>query len=393
MPAAFVVLLLLILALPLAPAIAAPFLPQSDAQVLETLPARFDAPGRREMRELRRALSADPRNLPLALRLARRYYDEVAAEGDPRYIGYAQAALAPWWDLSDPPPAARVMRAVLLQFNHHFDAAIADLRAAVQAEPDNGEAWAWLAAVSLVRADHALAREACARLQPLAGALIGSACAAQIQSLSGQPAAAAAELRRALQRYPQADAAQQLWALTRLAEAEERRGDAPAAEAAYRRALDLGITDGFLLAAYADFLLDHARPAEVLALLKEQSRSDLLLLRLALAAKAHGDPALAAWQDALSARFHAARLRGDTVHQKEEARFALAVLGQPQRAVQLAGENFAVQREPADARILLEAALAAGQPAAAQPALRWRADTGFRSPALDALAAALEGKR
>ena len=32
-----------------------------------------------------------------ALRLARRYYAEPAAEGDPRYLGYAQAALGPWW--------------------------------------------------------------------------------------------------------------------------------------------------------------------------------------------------------------------------------------------------------------------------------------------------------
>ncbi len=52
----------------------------------------------RELRELRLALAAQPGNADLAVRLARRYYDEVAAEGDPRYIGYAQAALAPWWD-------------------------------------------------------------------------------------------------------------------------------------------------------------------------------------------------------------------------------------------------------------------------------------------------------
>ncbi len=25
------------------------------------------------------------------------------AQGDPRYVGYAQAALKPWWDLPEPP--------------------------------------------------------------------------------------------------------------------------------------------------------------------------------------------------------------------------------------------------------------------------------------------------
>jgi Tfp pilus assembly protein PilF len=375
-----------LLALLHAPLAAAPYLPKTDDQVLEVLPSRFDSARMRELRELRQASRADPQNLALAVRLARRYYDEVTAEGDPRYIGYAQAALAPWWQQRDPPVPARVMRAVLLQFSHHFDEAIADLRAAVRAEPDNGEAWAWLAAISLVRADYRQARQACERLQPLASALIARACAAQIDSLTGRSAAAAAVLRSALLQHADADPAQLLWALTRLAEAEQRSGDGPAAEAAYRRALALGISDGYLLAAYADFLLDRGRPAEVLELLDGQERSDLLLLRLTLAAHALGDAALPAWRDALAARFDAARLRGDTVHDKEEARFALAVLGQPARALQLASDNFAVQREPADARILLEAALAARNRPAARPALEWLDHSGNDSAQLNRLA-------
>ena len=91
----------------------------------------------------------------------------------------------------------------------------------------------------------------------------------------------------------------------------------------------------------------------VLVLLKDKERSDLLLLRLAIAGKATGAAQAAAWSDALSARFDAARLRGDALHQKEEARFALAVLGQPKRALPLASANYTLQREPADARVLL----------------------------------------
>ena len=358
------------------PARAAPYTPQNDQQVLETLPARLGNVQARELREFRAALAADPGNLDKALRLARRYYSEVAAEGDPRYIGYAQAALAPWWNKADAPPAARVMRAILLQFNHHFDEAKADLNAALQAQPDNAEAWAWLGAISLVQADYAQARRACTQLQTLAEPLIARACMAQIDSLTGHSARAVADLRSALLQSTNADADQRLWALTRLAEAEERRGDFPAAEAAFKSALEIELTDGYLLAAYADFLLDRGRPAEVLALLRGKTRSDLLLLRLALAAKALNDPARKGWESDLAARFDAARLRGDTVHQKEESRFALGLQGQAARALQLASANFAVQREPADARILIEAALAAKQPAAAQPALQWLADSG-----------------
>jgi len=370
---------------------AAPFIPPSDTTVVERLPTRPSDPRMRELRELRSALQQDPRNAEAAVRLAKRYYDEAAAIGDPRYIGYAQAALAPWWTQPEPPPRVRVMRAILLQFSHHFAAALADLDAALRAEPENAEAWSWRAAISMVQADYAQARQACERLAPLASPLVATACIANVDSVSGKAGAAAAALRSALQRHADADAAEQLWVLTRLAEIEERRGDFAAAEAAFRRALALGLTDGYLLAAYADFLLDRGRPAEVLELLKDQTRSDVLLLRLALAAKALGAPSLAGYQRDLAARFDAARRRGDATHQKEEARFALLVQGEPQRALALARENYTLQREPADARVLLEAALAAKQPQAAEPALKWLADSGIESAPLHTLARKLKG--
>jgi hypothetical protein len=126
-------------------------------------------------------------------------------------------------------------------------------------------------------------------------------------------------------------------------------------------------------------------------LLKDMTRSDLLLLRLALAAKALKAPPLAGWQGDLQARFDAARRRGDKLHQKEESRFELQLRGDPQRALALASENYTLQREPADARVLLEAALAARQPAAAAPVLQWMADSGIESAALRRIAAELKG--
>ena len=370
---------------------AAPFVPGSDQQVLETLPTRASDPRTRELSDLRRELARDPRDLDVAVKLARRYYEESAAEGDPRYIGYAQAALAPWWSQPDPPVQARVMRGILLQFGHRFDEALADLDAAVRQEPDNGEAWAWRAAISMVQANYPQARVACERVAGLASVLIGTACIANVDAATGQAAAAAGAIRSALLKDSQATPIEQLWALTRLAEIEERRGKYDLAEEAYRRALALRIDDGYLLAAYSDFLLDRGRPAEVLTLLKDKARSDLHLLRLALAAKAINAPTLAGLKGDLAARFDAARLRGDSLHQKEEARFALGLQGDAQRALGLARENYKVQREPVDARVLLEAALAARQPAAAEPALKWMADSGIESAALKTLADKLKG--
>jgi hypothetical protein len=100
-------------------------------------------------------------------------------------------------------------------------------------------------------------------------------------------------------------------------------------------------------------------------------------LRLAEAAALANAPEAARLAQTLDDRFAAARQRGDTTHRAEEARFALHLRHDPARALRLAAENYAVQREPRDARVLLEAAIAAGDPIAAQPARDWLHNSGF----------------
>jgi hypothetical protein len=365
---------------------ATPFTPNTDSQVLATVPARASDPRAQQMSSLRQAWRAQPKDVAASVALARRYFDEVAAEGDPRYVGYAQATLQPWWALSDPPTTVRVMRAKLLQFEHRFDLALADLNAVVQAEPKNVDAWSWRTAVLMVQANYVAARESCAQLAALTTPLVAVACQAQVDATTGQADAAALALNAALLKHRDATPAERLWSLTRLAELQERRGDFASAEAAFREALTLGVPDVYLLAAFADFLLDRGRPAEVLTLLKGRERADLLLLRLVQAAKAAKDPNAGALATTLAARFDAARLRGDTTHRKEESRFVLDVRGDKARALVLAQENFAEQREPVDARVLMEAALAARDAKAAQPALAWMGASKIQSVALQPLA-------
>jgi Flp pilus assembly protein TadD len=371
----------------------APYVPPSDDQVVERLPLRAGDRAARELGALRAAWQRDPTDADVAVRLAAAYIDLAGAEGDPRYIGRAQSALQHWWKVPDPPAPVRVMRAIVLQYDHRFDAALADLAAALQADPDDAQAWSWTTAILLVRTDLERARDACERLAALTPDLVGAACRTQIAALTGHADEGAASLRAALLADNGDDAALRLWALTRLAETEERRGDAAAAERAYRDALALQRPDVYLFAAYADFLLDHQRAPEVLNLLKDQARVDVLLLRLAIAAKTSNDARRDSFARELAARFDAARARGDSTHQKEEARFALEVQGQAERALQLARVNYEQQRELADARIVLEAALAARQPAAAEPVLAWMAATHVQSPVLHGLAVRLKEQR
>jgi hypothetical protein len=278
---------------------------------------------------------------------------------------------------------------VLRQYGHQFAEALTDLDAAVLAEPANAEAWSWLAAIHLVRADYPAAAHGCDGLAPLTTPLLAAGCRAAVDSLTGHAGPAAIALALALKAATDAGPEERLWALTRLAEIAERRGSIAPAERAFRDALALGVADVYLQAAYADFLLDNGRPGEVLTLLKDGTRADVLLLRLAIAARAAKDPRASGWASDLAARFAAARARGDRTHEKEESRFALELQGDASRALALAQSNYAVQREPADARILLEAAVAARQPDAATPVREWLAANRVESVILQSLAARL----
>ena len=115
-----------------------------------------------------------------------------------------------------------------------------------------------------------------------------------------------------------------------------------------------------------------------------------MLLRLAEAETLLKRPTAAAHVQALSDRFAAAKLRGDTTHQAEEARFHLRLRKDAKEALRLAAENYRVQKEPRDARIVLEAALAGRNPAAARPVLDWLQTSGFEGQPLRALAQQLQ---
>ena len=383
-------LLLLWTALTGGAALAAPYTPQSDSEVLERLPFKASAAEGRELRQLRRALTEQPQNLERALALAQRYFDLASAEGDPRYVGYAEAAIRPWTAAAEPPADILVMRALLRQYRHEFDAALADLARAAERDPGNAEIWSWRSAILMVQADYAGARAACAKLVSLASTLLVTSCNAIIDERSGKAEQAYAELSQALAQRPDADPGLKLWIQTRLAETALQLGRDELAERHFKAGLALGVTDGYILGAYADFLLEHGRPAEVVPLLKDWERSDILLLRLALAEQAAGLPSAAAHIAMLKERFDASALRGDKLHQQEEARFHLYLLGDAKGALRLAEENYRLQREPRDARILMQAAVAARDYAAARPALDWLRASGYEDPAYAKLALALQ---
>jgi hypothetical protein len=363
--------------------LAAPYVPTDDKLVLETGLPTVD-PRMREMRALAGRIREHPDDLATAMLLASRQLAMGVAEADPRFIGYARGTLTRWWQDDAATPPLRILRARILQAQHDFALAAADLRAALREAPDAAQALLVLASIDEVTGDLAEAKDACARFGILRPGLAAVACAASIGSLSGAAAAGETALADAIDRYPTADWNERLWAHTILGEIAARRDDA-AAERYFQHALALNRRDVYALTVYADYLLDQGRAMEVLRLLQGFERVDALYLRLALAAQASGDPRFPAYRDDVTARYEAARRQGDTVHLRDASRYALEIGHDDLAALEFARQNWSSHKTPYDARTLLAAAIACHDPAAAKPIVDWVAATGLKDRAVERL--------
>lgn len=349
--------------------------PKDPNEVLERV-ASSSASGR-ELKLLELAAREHPSDVARATAASKKAIELARRDADPRYWGRAQAALQPWWSEARPPDEVLVLRATIRQAQHDFDGARADLQLL-----DDPQAKLTLATVELVTGRYDASRAACRALENRVDPLVVTVCTAQVDSLTGKAAAARDAVTAALQQQPQHP--QRAWALSVLGELHERAGDDAAAEAAYRETLKLDPDDGYTLTALADLYLALKRPAEVEPLLSARFADDNALLRLAIAEKMKLGRT-GSYAQMLRWRYAASAERGDTVHLREQARFALEVEADAEKALDLATKNWAVQKEPADTRILLAAALAAQKPEAAREAVKHVLDAGAEEPRLIAL--------
>lgn len=365
---------------------AAAHIPASDDVVLERLP-----PAARAADSLFAAGSAagiTTTDAQSAVAAARKFVEIGQLYSDPRSYGYAQAALGRWWTASPAPDDVLLMRARILQFRHQFDDAVRLIETALNHDQFNPDAWLMLASIDQVRGNVAASRAACVKLIPMADPLIGAACVSATVALTSRAKEGIGLLEGALHQPTATSPAEKAWAWSILAEIEDRTAttedDMRRAEDAYRSAIAAEPEGIYARAAFADFLLAHGRSAEVRDILGDATQADALLLRAAVAAQLNHDADAVALADDLDQRFEEAQRRGDETHLREQARYYLEVRKDYRRALLLAARNFQTQREPADAKLLLDAAAAANEPSAARPVVQWFAETGIDAPRLRA---------
>ena len=263
------------------PTHAVPIVPTRDDEVIDVLPAIKGS--RADERRLRQQLATQPRDDVLAIAVAQRYLDQAHESGDPRFAGMAMSAIAGWTSESNMPDSVLLMRATLQQYLHEFDAAAASLQHLVArtSGPPQPQAWLTLATVRRVQGRYNDSDAACRQVAHAGVTLHAQACLAENAALRGDAARARVTFQMLLA-DPRQSNATRAWLTTSLAELEQRDGKPDAADAAYRAALSLA-PDAYATLAYADFLIEQRRPAQALKLLKDQVRSDAVLLRLAIA--------------------------------------------------------------------------------------------------------------
>lgn len=237
-----------------------PFVPAADATIVEHLRDRPLDRADQELRRLRAQLRASPGDLPLAALVARRCIEMARRDGDPRYLGYAQAALAPWWSMQEPPVPVLLLKATILQSTHAFESALEALQRVLRSEPGNVQARLTQATILQVQGRFDEAAASCEKVRGPGASPYAQACQAELASLTGHATEARANLERLAVVSGVADSSEPKgWLAIIQAELAERMGDFEAADRYYRAALTAGDT-AYNKGAYADFLLDRGAP-------------------------------------------------------------------------------------------------------------------------------------
>jgi tetratricopeptide (TPR) repeat protein len=318
---------------------------------------------------------AEPSSEAAALELASAFIDRARRWREPRFMGRAEALLAPLALRANADAAARRLYADTLQYRHEFARAIRILDQLIREQPRDADSRLRRASLHLTRGDFSNARSDCAWVASLDGAAsaAGFACLSEVLAGTGQLASASAMLEvmgKSLGTLPD-DA--RAYLLSAHAALEDRAGRHERAVAIYGEALSLAPEDDSIRCAMADVIAqqgDFVRARSIVAV--ENPSLTLLVREAAWSAGDRREGLMRRAQEWLELE----AARGDAGHAREAAILALAN-GDAGVAIAAARRNFELQRELTDVRMLASAAVLAQDAEALRTLRVWIADTGF----------------
>ena len=375
----------------------------SDAAVV--LPTSVHAASGRQnsLRDLDKAWRAQPQNLPASLAYARAVFTLGLKEGDLRWYGSAKAALTPWWTAADLPADAYFLRGLVKQGFHDFPGGLQDINRAIALEPGRAELWSWRFALHLLLADMAAAQKDINEIGRLFGEEEAQVYRAVLLYRTGQPLPAVDMLSRAIRLAKNQDASSQDWLGFHLGEAHRVAGQPARALEVWGQRLQASPQSHLIRLSMADLLnqqgqyrqakrvaLFIAGPDSANAPTSTASVTDALLMQAVLASRGLKDPDESRLASQLQARLASQALRQEALIERPKLIYQIAYGRDVKAGLALSMDNWQLQKEPPDALLFVQAALALGQALAAEPVVSWAEKTGYQEPSLTLLLAQLK---
>lgn len=342
--------------------------------------------GRSSLRSLEQAWRAQPQNQEAALAYARAAFRLGLAEGDLRWFGSAKAALAPWWDASELSAEGFYLRGLVKQGFHDFAVGLQDINRAIALEPQHAEFWSWRFALHLLLADMAAARQDQEEIARRLGDEEAVVYRAILLYRSGTAAQGAALLRQALAAPHFQDAGSQEWLGFHWGEALRVAGEPVQAAAVWEKLLRSQPQSHLVRLALAELLNQQGQYRQALAVAsagaERDNPTDALLMQALLASRALQAPATQQLERQMAARLQSQALRQENLIERPKLIYLIAYGKDLQAGLALSIANWKLQKEPSDALLFVQAALALNQPQAARPVLEWAQATGYTDPQL-----------
>jgi len=271
----------------------------------------------------------------------------------------------------------------LAQRRHEFHRARELLSRVLDTAPRHAEARLKRANVNLLMGYFDAAREDCLGVLQSGAVLPGTICLASAMTGPGS-------LERARRLLASLDAAGPApveitrWRLMTEADLALRAGDPDAALKHLERASALDPADEEARTRLAELLHAMGRDARALEVASPPGASLARLVIGLCAAEAIGDPRVTGYRREIDELLEVLRRRGEQRHERERAQLALSADGDAGRALELARQNFAIQKDTPDLRLLIDAALAAADRDSLRFARGWLTATGFEDRVADA---------
>jgi tetratricopeptide (TPR) repeat protein len=373
----------------------------SDAAVVLSASVHAASGRQNALRALDKAWRAQPQNLPAALAYARAVFTLGLTEGDLRWYGSAKAALTPWWTAADLPAEAYFLRGLVKQGFHDFQEGLQDINRAIALEPARAEFWSWRFALHLLLADMSAAQKDIEEIGRLFGEEEAEVYRAVFLYRTGQHLPAVEMLSQSIRLVNYQDASSQDWLGFHLGEAHRVAGQPAKALAVWGQRLKASPQSHLIRLSLADLLNQQGQYRQALTIAMAATGSgnvqnstatmtDALLMQAVLASRGLNDPNESRLASQLEARLQSQAMRQEALIERPKLIYQIAYGRDVKAGLALSIDNWQLQKEPPDAVLFVQAALALGQARAAEPVVSWAEKTGYSDPQLTPLLAQLK---